>query len=80
LVTDVTVLTHDRIPVILDPDSYDLWLDTHVSAVSDLLKLYDARLMRYYRVSTRINSVAPAVGIRKVAQWLASSILSAREV
>jgi SOS response associated peptidase (SRAP) len=83
LVTDATVLIHDRMPVILDPHSYDLWLDpamTRLSAVSDLLKLYDARLMRYYRASTRINSVAPAVGIRKVAQCLASSILSAREV
>jgi putative SOS response-associated peptidase YedK len=83
LVTDATVLIHDRMPVILDPHSYDLWLDpamTRVSAVSDLLKLYDARLMRYYRASTRINSVAPAVGIRKMAQCLASSILSAREV
>jgi putative SOS response-associated peptidase YedK len=48
-------------PVILDPDSYDLWLDpgmTNVSAASDLLKPYDARLMRCFPVSTRINHVA----------------------
>jgi putative SOS response-associated peptidase YedK len=48
-------------PVILDVDSYDLWLDpgmTNVAAASDLLKPYDARLMRCYPVSTRINSVA----------------------
>ena len=48
-------------PVILDPDSYDLWLDpgmTDVGAASDLLKPYDARLMRCYPVSTRINHVA----------------------
>ena len=47
-------------PVILDPDAYDLWLDPgmkDVSAASDLLKPYDARLMRCYPVSTRINSV-----------------------
>ena len=35
---------HDRMPVILDPDSYDLWLDpamTNVEAVSEMLKPYD---------------------------------------
>lgn len=48
-------------PVILDPSDYDLWLDPgmmHVDAASDLLKPYDARLMRCYPVSTRINHVA----------------------
>jgi hypothetical protein len=48
-------------PVILDPDSYDLWLDPgmkDVSVASDLLKPYDARLMRCYPVGTRINHVA----------------------
>jgi len=57
----ITSPVHDRMPVILDPDSYDLWLDpgmTKVEAVSDLLKPYDARLMRCYSVSTRVNSVA----------------------
>jgi putative SOS response-associated peptidase YedK len=57
----VTSPIHDRMPVILDPDSYDLWLDpgmTNVAAVSELLKPYDARLMRCYPVSTRINHVA----------------------
>ena len=52
---------HDRMPVILDPDVYDLWLDpgmTKVEAVSDLLRPCDARLMRCYAVSTRINDVA----------------------
>jgi putative SOS response-associated peptidase YedK len=52
---------HDRMPVILDPDGYDLWLDPgmkDVAAASDLLKPYDARLMRSYPVSTRINRVA----------------------
>jgi putative SOS response-associated peptidase YedK len=40
---------------------YDLWLDRgmkDVSAVSELLKPYDARLMRCYPVSNRINYVA----------------------
>jgi len=57
----VTSAIHDRMPVILDPDSYDLWLDpgmTDVSVVSDLFKPFDARLMRCYPVSTRINHVA----------------------
>jgi putative SOS response-associated peptidase YedK len=52
---------HDRMPVILHPDNYDVWLDpgmTNVSAASELLKPYDARLMRCYPVSTRINHVA----------------------
>jgi putative SOS response-associated peptidase YedK len=45
-------------PVILDPDSYDLWLDPgmkDVAALSELLKPFDARLMRCYPVSSRIN-------------------------
>ena len=57
----MTAAIHDRMPVILDADSYDLWLDpgmTNVAAASDLLKPYDARLMRCYPVSTRINRVA----------------------
>jgi putative SOS response-associated peptidase YedK len=57
----VTAAVHDRMPVILDPDSYDLWLDPgmqNVAAASELLKPYDARIMRCYPVSTRINSVA----------------------
>lgn len=57
----VTSAVHDRMPVILDPDSYDLWLDPGMNdggAVSELLKPYDARMMRCYPVSTRINHVA----------------------
>jgi putative SOS response-associated peptidase YedK len=56
-----TAAVHDRMPVILDPDVYDLWLDpgvTKVEAVSDLLRSCDARLMRSFPVSTRINHVA----------------------
>jgi putative SOS response-associated peptidase YedK len=48
-------------PVILDPDGYDLWLDPgmkDVSVASELLKPYDARLMRCYPISARINHVA----------------------
>jgi putative SOS response-associated peptidase YedK len=48
-------------PVIIDPDEYDLWLDpgmNNVVEVSNLLKPFDAGLMRSYPVSTRINHVA----------------------
>jgi putative SOS response-associated peptidase YedK len=57
----VTSTVHDRMPVILERESYDLWLDPgmqNVAAVSELLKPYDARLMRCYPVSTRLNHVA----------------------
>jgi putative SOS response-associated peptidase YedK len=47
--------------VILDPDSYDLWLDPgmkDVAVASEMLKPYDARAMRCFPISTRINHVA----------------------
>ena len=56
----VTSQVHDRMPVILNRDDYELWLDpgiTNVDAVSELLKPFDATLMRMYPVSTRINQV-----------------------
>jgi putative SOS response-associated peptidase YedK len=57
----VTAAVHDRMPVILHPDNYDLWLEpgfTDVGVVSEMLKPHDARLMRSYPVSARINHVA----------------------
>jgi putative SOS response-associated peptidase YedK len=57
----VTSAVHDRMPVTLDPSSYDLWLDpgmTNVEAVSEMLKPFDVHQMRCYPVSTRINYVA----------------------
>jgi len=54
----VTSAVHDRMPVILNPDDYDLWLDPafgDVASVSEMLRPYDARVMRCYPVSTRIN-------------------------
>ena len=57
----VTTAVHERMPIMLDPDGYDLWLDPgmqNVAAVSELLNPYDARLTRCYPVSTRINHVA----------------------
>jgi len=57
----LTATVHDRMPVILHPDSYDLWLDpgmTNVQVISELLKPYDAQLMRCYSVGSRVNNVA----------------------
>ena len=57
----VTSTVHDRMPVILHPEHYDFWLDPgmqNAAAISELLKPLDARLMRCYPVSTRINHVA----------------------
>lgn len=55
LVRDV----HDRMPVILAPEAYELWLDpgfTRVEELQPLLKPY-AGAMRRYRVSSRVNQV-----------------------
>src|SRR5215831_20218578 len=52
---------HDRMPVILSPDNYDVWLDpriTDVQVISEVLKPCDPSLMRCYPVSIRINSTA----------------------
>ena len=49
----VAATIHDRTPMILDPDVYDLWLDpgfTDVGTVSELLRPYDAASMRCYPV------------------------------
>jgi len=57
----VTSAVHDRMPVILGQDAYELWLDPgmqDVAAISELLTPYDARLMRCYPVSTRVNNVS----------------------
>lgn len=57
----VTSTVHDRMPVILESDSYDIWLDpgmTKVDVVIDMLKPFDARLMRSFPVSNRVNHAA----------------------
>jgi len=51
---------HDRMPVILSPEHYDLWLDPgfrRVDALKEMLNPFDATLMRRYAVSTRVNFV-----------------------
>ena len=57
LVQDV----HIRMPVILRPEDYDLWHDpgvTDPAKVIDLLKPFDAGLMKKYPVSSAVNLVA----------------------
>lgn len=52
---------HYRMPVILTPEDWKLWLDSAVDepeAVSPLLVPYVNNLMEAYRVSTRVNSPA----------------------
>jgi putative SOS response-associated peptidase YedK len=54
LVADV----HNRMPAILSPDDYERWLDpgiTDVIEVAECLRPFDARLMKKYPVSTRVN-------------------------
>ena len=51
---------HNRMPAILSPENYDLWLDPgleRVNAVTELLSPFDARLMKRYPVSNRVNFV-----------------------
>ena len=51
---------HGRMPVILERDSYDIWLDPGLKRADDLLGLlkpYRSDTMRRYRVSSRVNHV-----------------------
>jgi hypothetical protein len=55
-------------PIILQRDDYDLWLDpgmTTLKAVSHLLKPFDARSMRSDAVSNRVNQVVSSDWIQK---------------
>jgi putative SOS response-associated peptidase YedK len=54
LVADI----HDRMPVIVIPDNYSLWLDPEgndFDAVRHILTPYDPDLMRRHPVSTKLN-------------------------
>lgn len=56
----LTVNIHNRMPVILRRQDYDLWLDpgvTNPAKVAGLLAPFDARQMKKYPVSARVNSV-----------------------
>ena len=50
---------HDRMPVIVPREKYDLWLDPDVNdfeTIHDILKPYDANLMHRYPVSMKLNN------------------------
>jgi putative SOS response-associated peptidase YedK len=51
---------HDRMPAIVRPEHYELWLDPgfqNVADLSEMLRPYDASQMKRYPVSTRVNNV-----------------------
>ncbi len=51
---------HDRMPVILPDDTYDLWLDSgyqKTDTIYDRLKPCNPDLMRRYEVCSRVNLV-----------------------
>ena len=62
IVTDANELMepfHDRMPVILSPDDYDLWLDPEFEGkekLQELLRPYPSDQMEAYPVSTIVNS------------------------
>jgi putative SOS response-associated peptidase YedK len=52
---------HDRMPALLPPETYDLWLDPgfrDLGATTNMLRPFDATLMRRFPVSERVNSVS----------------------
>jgi putative SOS response-associated peptidase YedK len=52
---------HDRMPVIIDPPDYELWLDPKIQqadVLNSLLRPYPADEMIAYPVSKRVNSPA----------------------
>jgi putative SOS response-associated peptidase YedK len=55
---DLVAEIHDRMPVIVPPDKYELWLNPEVEdfeAIREILKPYDPKLMHRYAVNTRLN-------------------------
>jgi putative SOS response-associated peptidase YedK len=58
---EVARKVHDRMPVILDPADYALWLDPAVEVAAELrplLRPFPAAAMTAYPVSTRVNNPA----------------------
>jgi putative SOS response-associated peptidase YedK len=52
---------HDRMPVIVPPEYWNVWLDpsnNDVDSLNDLMDVYPAELMAEYPVSTLVNKVA----------------------
>ena len=52
---------HDRMPVILEPENYELWLDPgfkDLDTLTAMLRPFDPAPMKCYPVSTLVNSPA----------------------
>lgn len=50
---------HDRMPVIVDPADYDVWMGRHVHdpwASADMLRPFPSDRMEAYPVSDRVNN------------------------
>lgn len=50
---------HNRMPVIVPPEKYEVWLDpdvTDFAEICDILQPYEPTLMRRYPVSTKLNN------------------------
>jgi putative SOS response-associated peptidase YedK len=50
---------HDRMPVILSPDAYDLWLDPNIhdkALLQNILKSYPSEKLEVYEVTPKVNS------------------------
>ena len=48
---------HRRMPVIVDPADYDLWLTGGPEEAANVIRAYPPDKMAFYRVSTRVNNV-----------------------
>ena len=56
----LTADVHDRMPVILRPENYELWLDpgfSDLATLREMLQPFDADRMKGFPVSNRVNSV-----------------------
>jgi putative SOS response-associated peptidase YedK len=75
LTTDANELMqpiHERMPVIIPPDQYDLWLDPRCQDMKTLAKLfraYPSKDMVAYRVSTLVNDPKHDVPLCVKAIW-----------
>lgn len=56
---DLLAQVHNRMPVIIAPEDFDLWLDPaaqHAGEIQHLLRPYPAEEMTFYPVSTHVNN------------------------
>src|SRR5262249_3651387 len=77
----LTARVHDRMPVILDPDKYDLWLDpalTNLNVISELLKPYHARLRqtRVYEIQVGGDGHLSELTIQKSSVTSGSTLIA----